>query len=161
MTSVPREPNTEIELFTQRLDELYDLVEKAVLSEYSTAIITRTTPVVINEELTGIYTVKSLEVAIPNKPAIRFVPKGIYNIGARGRVDARSRLGKEVLVWVETGGPSVKVSIQEGEQEIESATRPVFSDVSEGWAWTDNQRTQLVHLTDQVFLARVLPELIA
>ena len=160
MTSVPREASAEIDLFQQRLEDLYNLVEQAVRKIDPKTSITRTSAVQIDEQLTGTYTVHSLEVAIPGKLGIRLVPKGIYNIGARGRVDARSRLSTQVLVWVEAGGPALKISVRGGDQEIESATRPVFPDVQEGWAWTDNQRAQLLHLTEQVFLDRVLPELV-
>lgn len=160
-TTVPSNAPAEITLYERRLDDLYNLIEKAVLRVDAATKAVRSSPVQINEQLTGSYTVPSLELSIPGKPGIRFVPKGIYNIGARGRVDARSRLSTQVLVWVEAGGPSTLTGVQQGEQEIESATRPVFAGVPQGWAWTDNQNVQLVHLTEQVFVDRVLPELVA
>lgn len=160
-TTTPRNPAVEIALYEQRLNDLYNLVEAAIKSVEPAASFVRSTPVQIDEQLTGPYTVTSLEVAIPGKPAIRFVPKGIYNIGARGRVDARSRLGTEVLAWVEEGGQALKTNGREADSEIESATRPVFPGVPEGWAWMDNQHVELVALTEQTFLDRVLPELVA
>ena len=159
-TTVHANAPNEITRYKQRLEQLYDLVERAVKRINQEAKIVRNTQIEINEQLTGPYSVPSLEVSIPGNPGIRLIPKGIYNIGARGRVDARSRLSTQILVWVEDGGPSMTTNVREGETEFESASRPVFTGVPEGWAWTDNQHTELVHLTEQLFIDRVLPELV-
>lgn len=160
---MPSSSNASVEVarYRQRLEALYDLVERAVRTVDPTSRVVRTSEVTIDEQSTGPYTVPSLELDIPGRPEVRLVPKGIYNIGARGRADARSRLGTQVLVWVEGGGPRVKGAARVGEDEIETSTRPVFADVPEGWAWTDNRRVALVHLTEQVLIDQVLPELIA
>ena len=159
--TVPSNSAAEIAQYERRINDLYDLVEKAVRRIDQATKVVRTSPVQINEQLTGPYTVPSLEVSIPGKPGIRLVPKGIYIIGARGRVDARSRLGTQVLVWAEAGGPALKIAVSEGDEAVESSTRPIFSGVPEGWAWTDNLKVNLVHLTEQVFINQVLPELAA
>ena len=97
----------------------------------------------------------SLEVSVPKKTDIHLVPKGIYVIGARGRVDARSRLGTEILVWVEEGGPALKRTVDRC--DVDAVTRPVFPGVREGWAWTDDQHVELVPLTERTLVDRVLP----
>src|SRR5688500_17050818 len=52
------------------------------------------------EQATGPYEAKSLEITRPGRPALRLVPHGRYMVGAEGRVDVRSHLGREILVWV-------------------------------------------------------------
>ena len=79
----------------------------------------------------------------------------------RGRADARSRLGTQVLVWAQAGGPTLRIAVSDDDNEIETSTRPVFAGVPEGWAWTDNRKGKLVHLTEQVFIDHVLPGLVA
>lgn len=159
-TTVSSNAAQEIALYKSRLDELYQLIETAAVSIDPGTKVGRTN-VQIDEQLTGAYTVRSLEVSIPGKPGIRLVPKGIYNIGARGRVDARSRLSTQTLVWVEAGGPMLQRDVLENGNEIESATQPLFAGVPQGWAWTDDRRVELVPLTERTFIDRVLPELVA
>lgn len=160
-TTVPSNATAEIALYERRLDQLYDLVQKAARSIDPAANVVRTSMVQIDEQLTGLYSVPSLELSMSGKPGIRLVPKGIYNIGARGRVDARSRLGTQVLVWVEDGGPPLTTSFGDGNGVGESSTRPIFTGVRQGWAWSDNRHLSLTHLTDKVFIDHVLPELVA
>ena len=150
-----------IALYEQRVNSLYDLVESAIRRLEPGATFVRTSPVKIDEQLTGPYSVPSLEVSIPGKMGIRFIPKGIYNIGARGRVDARSRLGTEVVVWVEKGGPVLTVTARKDEDELESSTLPVFPGVPEGWAWMDEKAVELLPLTEDTLIDRVLPKLVA
>ena len=154
-------PGGVVAWYRERLDELYDLVERAIRRVEPNATFSRTTAIDLDERSTGPYTVESLEAVIPGKPGVRLVPQGIYQIGARGRVDAHSRLGTEVLVWVELGGAALRMTVREGEDVLEQATKPVFPGVPEGWAWTDRRRVTLIPLSEQVFIDRVLPELVA
>lgn len=159
--AVPSNAASEIALYESRVDELYKIVEGAAKRFESGASVMRSGRVRIDEQLTGPYEVSTLDVLFPGKPGIVLVPRGIYNIGARGRVDARSRLGTQVLVWVQAEGIALQVSVRDGDEEIESATRPLFRNVPEGWAWTDDRRVKLIPLTENVLIDHVLPELIA
>src|SRR5437016_9153408 len=100
------------------------MVEAAIRKAEPDVKFVRASLVQIEEELTGPYAVPSLEVSIPTKTDIRLVPKGIYLIGAKGRVDARSRLGTEILVWVEEGGPALRMAV--AGDDVAPVTRPVF-----------------------------------
>lgn len=158
-------PNTidvqeEIARYERRLEELYDSVIAWVREEVPDAEVSDTTPVELNEQATGPYKVKSLEIAMPGRVPIRLVPRGIFVLGARGRVDVRSRLGREILYWVDYGGVSDSTSSAvSSDSTLDRITRPVYPDVEEGWAWGDESRRRLVHLDENVFRNNVLNSL--
>lgn len=116
------------------------------------------TEVELVEAATGPYKARTLEIARKGKPAIRLVPRGRYMVGAEGRVDVRSRLGRETLVWVHAGGPAVgfRVTTGQPDQFEELRGRPMFPGVPEGWAWSDDERGRLVHVDADVFRDQIL-----
>lgn len=148
----------EIEQYHGRLDELYRSVADWVRSREPSAKFTETV-VELAEQSIGAYKAKSFEIARPGKTAIRLIPKGIFIIGAHGRVDATSRLGREILVWTEKGGPHISTTIKEGARVLEQVTRPLYRNVEEGWAWGDERRRRLLHLTEDVFWNSVVASL--
>ena len=148
----------EIDQYLSRLDDLYASVKDWLLVCEPQARLRETT-VELAEKLTGPYKAKSLEIGRPGKTAVRLVPRGMFMVGAHGRVDARSRLGREILVWVETGGPHIHMHVKEGDRTLEQVTRPLYTKVEEGWAWADEQRLSLLHLTERVFRDNVMASL--
>jgi hypothetical protein len=147
--------NEEVSAYHARLDRLYQDVRRWITERRQDAGFSQT-QVELAEESTGVYQVQSLEVSFPDLPAVRFVPRGIFMVGARGRVDVRSRLGREVLVWVEAGGPVLKITEIRGEEPEMEIGRPVFPNVAEGWAWTDDRHRQIMSLNSNVFWDQVL-----
>src|ERR1700678_4059876 len=97
----------EVDGYRGRVNELYDDVRRWVSARRPDAIFSQS-DVELNEEAIGPYKIHSLEVSLPGLAAVRFVPRGRYMIGTRGRVDAQSRFGHEVLAWVDVGGPDPK-----------------------------------------------------
>ena len=143
--------DAEADQYRRHLDELYDSVCRWVAGRYPKASFSHT-PVHLSEEAIGVYQVESLDVAVPGLPAVRFVPRGIFMVGAHGRVDVRSRLGREVLMWVEPSGSAIGNGISLEEEMI---TRPLFANVAEGWAWSDSTRNEIQHLDENVFWTRL------
>jgi hypothetical protein len=146
-----------VDTYLQRVDQLYGDLRKwmAVLepnAQFSETVIQ------LAEEATGSYEAKSLEIARPGRPALRFIPHGRYMVGAEGSVDVRSRLGREILVWVRAGGPAVgfRFSPGSGEAPEELSGRPMFPGIAEGWAWSDEDRGELKHLDLEVFRDHIL-----
>jgi hypothetical protein len=146
-----------IQTYLQRVDRLYADVRGWMTTLEPTAQYSET-PIELVEEATGAYKAKSLEIARPGRPALRIIPRGRYMVGAEGRVDVRSRLGREILVWVSTGGPALgfRFSPRRGEGPEELSGRPMFPGIAEGWAWSDEDRGELVHLELGVFRDRIL-----
>lgn len=144
----------EIEDYRHRVDALYDRVNSWIVARLPGAAFYRT-PVQLNEAATGPYELESLDVSLPGLPAVRFVPRGIFLVGARGRVDVRSRLGRQTLVWLEAGGPALSP-----EQETETViSRPVFPNAAEGWSWSDPKGTEVRILTPDALWDRILTPL--
>ena len=119
----------------------------------------RETEIELNEEFTGPYRVPSLEVVRGAGPDLRLMPRGIYMLGGRGRVRVQSRLGSEMIVWVEEGGPGIAFQVAAGGRVQESTGRPMFPGVPEGWAWVDDAGRQLVHLDRDVFVEKIVGRL--
>lgn len=143
----------EIDQYQRHLGELYGDVRLWVASRYPNAAFSQTRAD-LSEEATGVYQVQSLDVAISGLPPIRFVPRGIFMVGAHGRVDVRSRLGREILVWVESGGPALHFDTRLG-GEAEHVSQPLFPNISGGWAWSDSRRNQIQHLDEDIFWTRL------
>jgi hypothetical protein len=112
------------------------------------------TPVQLNEESTGPYRIDSLDVSLPGLREVRFVPRGIFMVGARsGR--RLSRLGRQTLVWLEAGG-SLNASV-DPDQETETVIgRSFFPNATEGWFWSDTKHTEVRPLSEAILWDRVL-----
>jgi hypothetical protein len=146
-----------VQTYLQRVDHLYADVRSWITALEPNAQFSEA-EIELAEEATGPYKAKSLEIARPGRPALRVIPRGRYMIGSEGRVDVRSRLGREILVWVRAGGPAVgfRVSPGSGEAPEELSGRPMFPGIAEGWAWADEDRGELLHLDLAVFRDRIL-----
>jgi hypothetical protein len=146
-----------VQAYLQRVRQLYDDV-----SNWMTTLETNSkfseTEIELSEEATGPYKATILEIARPGRPAIQLVPRGRYMVGAEGRVDVQSGLGREILVWVQAGGPAVgfRFSPGSGEAPEELSGDAMFPGIVEGWAWSDEDRRELLHLDLAVFRDRIL-----
>jgi hypothetical protein len=146
--------------YLQRVDQLYaDVRNWMAALEANTPFVE--TELELNEQATGTYQVKRLEIVRPGGPRLSLVPRGRYMVGAEGRVDVCSSLGREIFVWVRAGGPALgfKTVPGNGEALEELYGRPLFPGIAEGWAWVDEDRRELLHLDLNVFRDRVLPSI--
>jgi hypothetical protein len=150
--------NEELVDYRNRVDSLYKDLRGWIAERRPDAVFT-TTDVELSEETTGAYKLQSLEVSLSGLPAVRFVPRGIFMVGAHGRVDVWSRLGREVLVWVESGGPHLEITENVGNEPESVISRPLFKNVAEGWAWSDPRHGQILALSAEVLWDRILRRL--
>jgi hypothetical protein len=146
-----------VQSYLQRVDQLYSDVRNWMTALEPNAQFSET-QIELVEEATGRYQAKSLEIARPGRPALRLIPRGRYMVGAEGSVDVRSRLGREILVWVRAGGPAVgfRFSAGSGDAPEELSGRPMFPGIAEGWAWSDEDRGELQHLDQDVFRSHIV-----
>ncbi len=146
-----------VQTYLQRVDQLYVDVRDWMKGLEPDAQFTETV-IDIAEEATGAYKAKSLDIARKGKPALRLIPRGRYMVGAEGRVDVRSRLGREILVWVRSGGPALgfRTSADGGDAPEELSGRAMFPGIAQGWAWADEDHRALQHLDLAVFRDRIL-----
>src|SRR6266704_745308 len=98
--------NANVHTYLQRVDQLYTDVRNWITALEPNAQFIET-EIELVEGATGPYKAKNLEIARPGRPALHLIPRGRYMVGAEGRVDVRSRLGWEILVWVKAGGPAL------------------------------------------------------
>jgi hypothetical protein len=146
-----------VQTYLQRVGQLYADVRNWMTALEPSAQFSETHFELV-EEATGAYKARSLEIARPGRPPLRLIPRGRYVVGAEGRVDVRSRLGHEILLWVRVGGPAVgfRSPTGLGKAPEELIGRPMFPGVAEGWAWSDEDRGELKHLDLSVFRDDIL-----
>jgi len=146
-----------VQTYLKRVDQLYADVRSWMAALEPNARFIETV-VELDEEGTGPYKARNLEIIRSGRPALRLVPRGRYILGAEGSVDVRSRLGREILVWVRAGGPAVgfRFSPVAGEAPEELSGPPMFPGIPEGWAWSDEDSGQLMHLNLDVFRDHIL-----
>jgi len=148
----------EIDDYRHRVDTLYGNVRDWIVARVPGAVF-HATRVEMNEEATGPYELESLDVSLPGLPAVRFVPRGIFMVGARGRVDVRSRLGRQTLVWLEAGGPALTTAVDPDQETETVISRPLFPNAAAGWSWSDPKRTGVRPLSVNVLWDHVLTPL--
>ena len=78
----------------------------------------------------------------------------------RGWVDVTSRLGWEMLHWVEGDGPYPQGSGTPQDEREMMVGRPIYPGVPQGWVWPDRHLNRLLPLTEQVFWDRVMGRLL-
>jgi hypothetical protein len=145
-----------VQNYLHRVEELYADVRRWITTLEPNAQFSEAEIEVV-EEATGPYKAKSLEIARPGRPALRLIPRGRYMVGAEGSVDVRSRLGREILVWVRSGGPAVGFRSSPGSEAPEELSGdPMFPGIAEGWAWSDEDLAELQHLDQDVFRDHIL-----
>jgi hypothetical protein len=146
-----------VQTYLRRVDQLFADVRNWMVALEPDAHCSES-QIELAEGATGPYKATALDVVRPGRPALRLIPRGRYMVGAEGRVDVRSRLGREILVWVRVGGPAVgfRFSPQTGEAPEELSGRPMYPGIAEGWAWSDEDRGELLHLDLAIFRDRIL-----
>jgi hypothetical protein len=112
----------------------------------------------IREEPVGQYRAPVLVISRPNRKRIRLIPRGCWILGAQGRVDMKSDLGTETLVYVLEAGPSIRFDIMTENGEIleEGRSHSFFKDVTPGWALIQNRQLGMLPTLDGALFARLL-----
>jgi len=151
-------PTDAIAEYLARVEQLYANVREWLAAQDARAAF-QDGEVALNEELVGRYKAARLKVTCSDGLRLTFVPKGLCVVGARGRVDVMGPLGREILVWVERGGPALGFRESDGGSVEMVSGRPMYPGLPEGWAWEDIAGTRLRHLDRDVFLNHVVRSL--
>lgn len=112
----------------------------------------------IEGEAAGTYKASALVINRPDREPIHLLPRGYRIIGAEGRVDMKSPLGTEALVYILEGGPAIRFSMQTENGKIleEEESVPVLEEVSEGWALIQNRLLGMLPKLDIELFCRLL-----
>ncbi|MEW6237653.1 MAG: hypothetical protein AB1656_19895 [Candidatus Omnitrophota bacterium] len=127
--------------YLSRLNELYskvddwvrDIVPKADIEEER---------ITIKEEPIDAYQAKVLVIKRPNRKTVRLIPRGRWIIGAEGRVDMKSDLGTETLIYVSEGAPTIRIDLltENGKILEERESHPYLTDIVKGWVFLQNRQ---------------------
>ena len=114
--------------------------------------------ITIKEEPVNPYQAKVLVINRPTYKTIRLIPRGRWIIGAEGRVDMKSDLGTETLVYVSKVAQPIRIDdlTENGKILKEGKSRPLAKDVAEGWVFIQNRQIGMLPLLDAALLRRLL-----
>ena len=114
--------------------------------------------ITIKEEPVDPYQAKVLVINRPNYKTIRLIPRGRWIIGVEGRIDMKSDLGTETLVYISEGGPAIRIDVltENGKVLEEGKSRPLAKDVAEGWVFVQNRQIGMLPSLDANLFHRLL-----
>jgi len=143
--------------YLRRVGDLYETIIEWLKALDPRATIS-TENVTITEEAVSPYEAKSLLIQRPGRKPVRLIPRGRWIIGAEGRVDLKSDLGSETLVYVAEGGPQITIQeISESGRILEPGKlKPIAQDVAEGWVYVQNRRLGIFPSLDADLFYRLL-----
>ena len=114
--------------------------------------------ITIKEEPVGEYPAKVLAIIRPDRKTVRLLPRGCWIIGAEGRVDMKSDLGTETLVYTLERGPAIRLDLQTENGKILESGKPcpLAKDIAEGWALIQNRQLGMLPALDASLFCRLL-----
>ena len=140
--------------YLRRLAALYGwarawVCDKAQVAEES---------ITIKEEPVDPYPAKVLVINRPNFKTVRMIPRGRWIIGAEGRVDMKSDLGTETLLYVSEGGPQIRIDelTENGKVLEKGKSLSLAKDVAEGWVFVQNRQLGMLPSLDADLFHRLL-----
>lgn len=136
------------QLYLQRVNQLYNQI-KHWLSD-DTLQVVEGPPVTLQESELGTYSAKVLAIETPEGDvAIQFKPRGANIVMAEGLIELESWLGKEYLVYMRTGGPTLTTPT--------GVERPIYQGIdTEGWYWIEDSRRIKAHLLNKTLLLELI-----
>jgi hypothetical protein len=114
--------------------------------------------ITLREEPIEPYPAEILVINRPHYKTVRLIPRGRWIIGAEGRVDMKSDLGTETLVYVTDGGPAIKFETltENGKVLDRGEHRLAPEDVAEGWVFLQNRQMGMLPVVDADLFYRLL-----
>ena len=143
--------------YLERVENLYAKARKwidgfAPKAEVSQEVTT------LHEEPVEPYSANVLKIERPDYKTVHLIPRGRWIIGAEGRVDMKSSLGTETLVYVSDGGDSIKIDSLTENGKVLKEEGPEYNakDVAEGWVFIQNRRLGMLPSLDADLFHRLL-----
>ncbi len=142
--------------FLSRLEALYTDVTSWVADR---TLNVSSSFVELHEETLGRYEVPCLSIQKAGGEEIGMLnPVGATVIGASGRVDLVGAVDREILVFLDKGGPTISRTIQDSGQ-AKTQTVPLYRGVSEdGWYWIESRKPSRARLLDKTLFLDLLDE---
>ena len=117
------------------------------------------TSVELYEEAYGKYQTDALSIRTQTGTEVALLtPVGASVIGASGRVDLVGTSDRDILVYLEQGGPTISKSVTVNGQ-VETQTVPLYRGVSEaGWYWVESRKPSRARQLDKALFLDLLEE---
>ena len=146
--------------YLKRVDDLYAQVRKWIAGLDSNSTVSEEA-ITLREEPVDPYQAKVLVISRDNYKPVRLIPRGCWIVGAEGRVDLKSDLGTETLVYVSEGGPAIRIDVltENGKVLEEGESRSLGEDVAQGWVFVQNRQVGLLPTLDANLFRRLLEAL--
>jgi hypothetical protein len=139
-----------IEWFNNEFSSLMDEIKKW-FKELGYTVNTHYNKINMNEQYSGEYKSKECVFKINDKFELKFVPYGIWLIGANGGINIYGPSGKEKIVHFNKGGPSITIKTDNTKTNTK-----FYSDVTtDGWYWYDESSNirQVYKLSKDIILS--------
>lgn len=143
--------------YLHHVNDLYDHVRRWIAGYDSDAEIFEET-ISLKEEPVDPYEARVLVIKRPEHKVVRMVPRGRWIIGAEGRVDLKSSLGTETLVYVSDGGPAISINMltESGKVLEDEEGYTTSRDVARGWVFVQNRQLGMLPALDADLFYRLL-----
>lgn len=143
--------------YLSRVASLYEQAKKWIEDFDPKAHVT-VESILIKEEPVEPYQAKVLVINRPTYKTVRLIPRGRWIIGAEGRVDIKSDLGTETLVYASEGGPAIRIDVltENGKILERAKSRSLAGDVAEGWVFVQNRQVGMLPTLDANLFCRLL-----
>lgn len=151
-------PEQERDAYLKRVDGLYAQVRKWVEEFDPTAEISEEN-LTLYEEPVAPYQAKVLVIKRPTYKPVRLIPRGKWILGAEGRVDLKSDLGTETLVYVSEDVPTISIDrLTESGKVLEERMPNSLpnNDVAKGWVFVQNRQIGMLPTLDADLFRRLL-----
>jgi hypothetical protein len=142
--------------FLNRLAHLFSDIEAWVKRRNLRVACSKLT---LNEEAYGAYEVEKLSILETDGRRVgEMLPVGASVIGAMGRVDLIGPLAREILVYLDKGGPCITKSTMDGNHR-ETHTVPLYRGVDvAGWYWIESRKLSRARKLDEALFLDLLAE---
>lgn len=154
--STERPPEELMDEFLDRVNELFSKV-RDWSKRIDPDVEFEEGEVKIHEEEVGEYCAPLLAVKLKKRKKVQFIPRGRWIIGADGRVDLKSNLGTETLIYTNKDRSFISVrSVTDSGKIIEKSIKPNQDDIAEGWLFVQNRSLSLFPNLDYYLFQRLM-----
>ena len=143
--------------YLERVESLYEIIKEWMNQADPSAGLSRD-EVDVREQDIAPYQAPVLVIDRQDCNQVRLLPRGRWIIGAEGRVDMKSDLGTETLVYVTEGGPYMVIQVlSESGLVLDDSMKPLAKDIiTEGWVYVQNRHLGMYPALDAYLFGRLL-----
>lgn len=136
------------QIYLQRVNQLYDQIKHWLSNDTLQVVVGP--PVTLQEPELGTYSANLLTIETPDGDvAIQLKPRGANIVMAEGLIELESWLGKENLVYMPTGGPTLTTPT--------GVERAIYQGIDrEGWYWIEDSRRTKAYPINKTLLLELI-----